>query len=207
MWALALVGGTGEKGLDSQDAYWLMLWSLRQLVDVSSAKYCAQKTQVLSDELHVSFPNHWHGTRVVGCTMEGTPSLAWLQRCGKQETMGNAVSAVLLHSRGRPTGVGPFLQYPVAEGPLPFLLKSKLQVAVEQLRSPRQDSATAPSFCSYGSLFEPSGSNFLTFIFIFSVNFYVVVWSNRPKHQHTRTMQVSRGRWTGPAHLTQYIMF
>lgn len=66
--------------------------------------------------------------------------------------------------------VDPFLQYPVAEGPLPFLLlKPKLQVAVELHRSPRQDPATAPFFCSYGNFFESSGSNFLTFIFLFVV--------------------------------------
>ena len=121
-------------------------------------------------------PDHRYDVRDLDCTVEGMLSLTSLQRCGKQETTGNAISAVLLHSADRPTGVGPFLQYPVAEGPLPFLLlKPKLQVAVELHRSPRQDSATAPSFCSYGNLFEPSGSNFLMFIFLFSVNFYVVV--------------------------------
>ena len=76
-------------------------------------------THVLSHELTSHSPGSLYGVRAVGCTMEGMLHLAWLQRCGEQEARGNAISVVLLHSGDRPTGVGPFLQYPVAEGPLP----------------------------------------------------------------------------------------
>ena len=204
------MGGTGEKGLDFQDVYWLILWSLRQLVDGSSAKYCAQITQVLSHELYLSpsppiidmmweiWTVQWRGCclwlrykDVASKRQQEMP----LVRCfytAQTDQQELVLSSSILWLRD------PYLSFFSS-------LSYRLQWSCTDLL--RQDSATAPSFCSYGNLFEPSGSNFLMFIFLFSVNFYVVVWSNRLKNWHTRKMQVSQGGWTGPAHLTGYIIF
>lgn len=54
LWALALVGGTGERGLDLEDVHWLILQSLRQLVGVLSGHNILLMTQVLSHELYLS---------------------------------------------------------------------------------------------------------------------------------------------------------
>lgn len=145
------------------------------------AQYFANDSSAFSQNLPFSF-------LCSGCAMEGMLHLAWLKmwqaRDNRKHHWGGAFTQQRQTNRSQsfpPVSCGwrTLTHFSFFSG-----LSCRLQWSCPA-RPPRQDPATSPSSCSYGNLFEPSGSNFLSFIFPFNVNFYVV-WSNRPKHCHTR---------------------
>lgn len=56
MWAVPLVGGTGEKGLDLQDVYWLILWTLEAGRWVMSKIVFPDNNSAFPRTLPFSFP-------------------------------------------------------------------------------------------------------------------------------------------------------
>lgn len=92
MWAVPLVGGTGEKGLDL--LLWI-LWTLEAGRWVMSKIVFPDNNRAFPRTLPFSFPLITDMASDVGCTMQ---RMVWLQRCGKQKTTGNAISVMLFHT-------------------------------------------------------------------------------------------------------------
>lgn len=124
--------------------------------------------------LPFSFPLITDMASDVGCTMK---RMVWLQRCGKQKTTGNAISVMLFHTaETEQQEIVLFSSVLWLKDPYPLflLVMSKWQVAVGLHKSPRQDPATALSFCSYGNLFQPSCTKSLAFTFSLNGNLFML---------------------------------